>query len=614
MRTKAFFAVAVLTALVGLASVASAQVQFVGVGSSAMFNTLSAAAFTDLCSSRAGSNCQHWSQSGKNSADNQNWAQGVDSRNTSIPPEAGTFFVAWDNNTSPIKVWSYLSVDTIVGQRLFFAVPRATQQIDSGALTAAGANKVPAAILLNRQTGTTQADSTTGIPAAVLSAIQTTFTASISDVRPEDAKFEVNRVLAPFSILGTGLGYGTASNATCFQPPDSWTVSANLGCPIYGTAGGRSVPVQYALTGKDPFTNSAAWKYKTIEVGAEPVVFMYNASDANGLGALGPDGNNAFKNLNRFTALYLFNGTLGRAQDIDPSLTLALQGLSGSPNPGVNLVLREPLSGTMTATEFNIFRSTEALKEVPDTASQETGVSLANACSLGTNCPDPLFLTSSSGSTRTREIGTGAEIAGVSGSGGIKNIADSIGYAFFSFGNVNPLSAIPPAKGVGRYVTLDGVDPINSGYGSYTFDGNTYAPGELPSCVAPCTAAGGTSLPNVRNGSYGAWTIIRAVTDATGTNLTNTQALVTAAQNEVNNTTADFVPFVCTDTTGLCTGEPGLKVFHSHFTPTGVAGTPHNGNVTSTEAGGDVHGAVFTDQADLDYHTDTNLELVKIRQ
>ena len=65
MRTKAFFAVALLTALVGLASVASAQVQFVGVGSSAMFNTLSAAAFTDLCSSRTGSDCHHWSQSGK---------------------------------------------------------------------------------------------------------------------------------------------------------------------------------------------------------------------------------------------------------------------------------------------------------------------------------------------------------------------------------------------------------------------------------------------------------------------------------------------------------------------------------------------------------------------
>jgi hypothetical protein len=607
--TKAIFAVVVLTAIVGLASVANAQVQFVGVGSSAMFNTVSAAAFTDLCSTRTGSDCRHWSASGKNSGDNQNWAQAVDSRSNAIPPEAGTFFVAWDNNSSPIKIWSYLSVDTIVGQRLFFAVPRATQQIDSGATTTGGQNKVPAAILLNHQTGTTQADETTGVPSAVLSAIQTAFTAAISDVRPEDAKFEVNRVLAAFTKTGTGLGYGTASNATCFQPPDNWTVSANLGCPIYGTQGGRSVPVQYAITGTDPFTHSKAWKYKTIEVGAEPIIFVFNATNPNGLGALGPDGNPAFKNLSRFAAAFAFNGTLGRAQDLDPSLTAALQTIGS--NPGIVPILREPLSGTMTTTEFNVFRTTETLKEIPNSASQETGVDLGNSCALGSNCPDPLFLPGPGGSHRERAIGTGAEISGVSGAGGVKNDADSIGYAFFSFGNVNPIGG---SSGHGRYVTLDGVDPINSGYGTYVSDGVTYGPGQLPLCIAPCTAPGGTSLPNVRNGSYGSWSIIRAVSDATGVNLTNTQALVTAAQNEVNNTTADFVPFVCTDTTGLCTGEPGLHVFHSHFTPTGVAGAPHNGNVTATEAGGDVHGAVFTDQADSDYHADTNLELVKLRQ
>src|ERR1019366_5663307 len=257
------------------------------------------------------------------------------------------------------------------------------------------------------------------------------------------------------------------------------------------------------------------------------------------------------------------------------------------------------------------FRTVETYKEIPDAASQETGVNLGNPCTLGVNCPSPLYLPGPGGSNRQRSIGSGQEISGNSGVGGVKNIADSIGYAFFSFGNVNPIGG---ASGVGRYVTLDGVDPINLGYGSYVSDGVTYAPGQLPLCAAPCTAPGGTSLPNVRNGSYGAWSIIRAVTDATGVNLTSTQALVTAAQNEVNNTTADFVPFVCTDTTGLCTGEPGLHVFHSHFTPTGVAGAPHNGNTTSTESGGDVHGAVFTNQADLDYHTDTTKELVSVRQ
>jgi len=625
--TKAIFAAVVLTAIFGLVSVANAttyHVQFAGVGSSAMFNTLSAASFTDLCSSVSGSDCHHWSAKGTNSGDGQNWAQAVDSRSSSIPVEAGNIFIAWDNTSG--NVWTYLSVDSIVGNRLFFANPRATQQVDSGATSAAGQNLVPAAILYNRQTSADQADETTGIPSGVLSAVQTTFTAAISDIRPEDAKFEVNRVLAPYAITGTGLGYGTSGNLTCFQGSDNWTVSLNLGCPVYGTwtssSGGysRATPVQYAITGKDPFSTNAAWKYKTIEVGAEPVVFVYNVSDANGLGATGPDGINvAFKNLNRFTATYLFNGSLGLAQDIDPSLTAALQALSV--NPPVNPILREPLSGTMTTAEFNVFRSIETQKEIPDAASQETGVLLSSTCTLGVNCADPLYLPGPGGSVRYRAIGTGQEISGNNGVGGVKNLEDGIGYAFFSFGNVNPIAGTPGSSGTaggkGRYVTLNGVDPINQGYGPYSFNGQNYLAGQLPNCIAPCQANGGASLPNVRNGSYPAWTIIRAITDSTGANLTNTQALVTAAQNEVNNTVADIVPFVCTNATTCNIGgstEPGLKIFHSHFTPTGVAGAPHNGNVTATESGGDVGGAVFTDQADLDYHTDTGKEIVSVRQ
>ncbi|MGO9526365.1 MAG: hypothetical protein ACLP0A_02195 [Verrucomicrobiia bacterium] len=599
------------------------------VGSSAMYNTASAAEFTDLCSSVSGSNCFHWSAKGTNSADGQNWAQGVDSRSTSIPPESGSFFVAWDTVSG--NVWTYLNVDTIVGERLFFANPRATQQVDAGATTAAGQNLVPAAILYNRQTGLDQADTTTGIPSGVLSVVQTTFTAAISDVRPEDAKFEVNRILAPYTVTGTGLGYGTSGNATCFLPPANdptggYTVSADLGCPFYGTwpsSSGiysKSTPVQYAITGKDPFTNNSAWKYKTIEVGAEPVVFVYNVSDTNGLGATGPDGINvAFKNLNRFTAVYTFNGSLGLQQDLDASLALALKGLGV--NPPFFPLLREALSGTMTTTEFNVFRTTETLKEIPDAASQETGILLTSSCTVGSNCADPLYLPGPNGSFRYRAIGTGQVISGNAGAGGILHLADSLGYTFFSFGNVHPIAGTPgssgTAGGAGRYLTLDGVDPINQGYGPYTFNGQGYLAGQLPNCVAPCQANGGTSLPNIRTGAYGAWTIIRAVTDSTGVNLTNTQTLVTAAQNEVNNTTADFVPFVCTNPTTCNIGgsvEPGLVVFHSHFTPTGVSGAPHNGNVTSTESGGDVHGAVFTDQADLDYHTDTGKELISIRQ
>lgn len=195
--------------------VANAQVMFVGVGSPEMFESIAVAAFTNVCSARPGSDCHHWSATGQNSADLQDWAQALDSRSVSILPEPGTIFVAWDNNTNPVSVWSYLSVSSgVVAQRLFFAVPRATQQIDSGALTTFGQNMVPAGLLLNRQTGRTQADEAVGIPRAVLTALLTTFTAAVSDVRPEDAKYATVRALAPFNVNGSGLGYSNPANAS----------------------------------------------------------------------------------------------------------------------------------------------------------------------------------------------------------------------------------------------------------------------------------------------------------------------------------------------------------------------------------------------------------------
>lgn len=105
------------------------------------------------------------------------------------------------------------------------------------------------------------------------------------------------------------------------------------------------------------------------------------------------------------------------------------------------------------------------------------------------------------------------------------------------------------ATGVGRYVTLDGIDPIQS----------TYTNGQLPTCTAPCPIAPGTSFPHIRDGSYRAWSIFRVITDTSGSNLTNAQALVTAAQNGVNSTVPDFVPFGPTPD-----GDPGLQTLQDH--------------------------------------------------
>ena len=141
-----------------------------------------------------------------------------------------------------------------------------------------------------------------------------------------------------------------------------------------------------------------------------------------------------------------------------------------------------------------------------------------------------------------------------------------------------------------------------------------YGPGQLPACNAPCPLPNGTSFPNVRNGSYPIWNIVRIITDSSGPNKTAVQDLLTAGQAEVNGKVPDFVPFVCNTAGPKCNGEPGLVVFRSHYKIAKVTATAHNGNTNAAEAGGDIGGGVFPLAADVDFHADTNKELTNYRQ
>jgi len=544
--TKAILVALVLMTIVGMTSSVSAQgVKFLGAGSSAMFNGMAVAAFSDTCSARAGSDCHHWSISGKAPSGN-NFAQGVDSRSASIKPEGGNLWIVWDNNTSPKTVWGYLSVDSVVGNRLFLAVPRATLQVDPAATGTAGLNLVPSTTLLNRQTHATQADDAS-LPADVLSLVQTAFTAGMTDIRPEDAKYATNRALAAYNAATlNGLGYGVAS-ANC---PGATSL---IGCGILSSFGsGAATPVQFSLaTIKDPITGLKSKASVTIPVGAAPIVFVYNHT--------GPGLSAGISDLTFTTAGNLFNGTLGLAKDI-----------GGTGNNPLTVMLREPMSGTMNTTEFTTFRVALAPKYAAPKNSQEKGVDLTKP---NTN---PLNLASADGGVRVRGIGTGQVMNGVSGVGGILNTADSVAYTFFGFGNV---AKIAGASGVGRYVTLDGVDPIQSAYSG----------GVLPLCSAPCPATPGTTFPHLRDGSYRAWSIVRLVTDKTGPNFTNAQDLVSKLQNELNSTVPDFVSYAATSD-----GDPGMPYYRSHFKVAGVAGTPNNGIGNSDlEKGGDVGGCPF---------------------
>src|SRR5579862_1610258 len=133
-------------------------------------------------------------------------AQGIDARNGSIPAEGGNIVVVWDNSTSPNTVCAYLSVDSVVGQRLFLgqaASGNATLNLTSAAETTAGANKV----------SFLKDTATTGLPSAVYSILNGKhFNVAFTDIRPEDGQYAYGR--AACNRAGTTdvscFGYGPA--------------------------------------------------------------------------------------------------------------------------------------------------------------------------------------------------------------------------------------------------------------------------------------------------------------------------------------------------------------------------------------------------------------------
>jgi hypothetical protein len=156
-----------------------------------------------------------------------------------------------------------VSVDTIVGNRAYFATPRAQLVLDSCAKTSVGgcpgAQLIPAAVI----GGTT--DSAT-IPDAIYNKINNLLC-------PEDAAQEQKRVVGTLNTLSlAGLGYGTGANTLVGTPIQSAYTSAVAN------------PVAFKITGTDPFTKKAIPAYSEQNLGAYPVVWISNRTNASGLG------------------------------------------------------------------------------------------------------------------------------------------------------------------------------------------------------------------------------------------------------------------------------------------------------------------------------------------
>lgn len=548
------------------AASASAQLMVQGVGSSAQFQAATVAAWN--LAVPGGSPGYYVTKNSGEIIDNRGDAN--------IVPQLGNLSIVWN---AAGQVWTYLSVDSVVGTRAYFSQPRANLQLVSPLPALPGTPVMPAAYF-----GGNAATPPASIPASVLSLINgATFTAAYTDILPADAKFAQNRINCGTGTTATlgCLGYGTSD--------------ANVGVSIasaFSTASAQ--PVNFNIFGSDPITGSAIPAHTVVPVGISPIILIANRTNASGLGQTALFSDITYQP----TIQLLFTGT-----DCDGT---AWGGFTSAYQFAVSPILREPLSGTMNTFEFNFMVQNQEGSTTAGYFSQEgifnppynlpSTFGALQPASSGNNplngvCPGGSSYAVGPQGKRLRAIGTGESVSAV------KSTTDSIGYIFFSYGNVASISN-SASYGYLTYQTVDPINPTGHYASSYNVSGELYpGNGELPTCASPCPITPGTSFPNIRNGAYREWSVLRAIADTGTASLTNLQTLATEEANELNGTQPDFLPFNPTSD-----GDPGLVGYRIHFAP-GMTGTPvvnfnatntpNNGITTpSAEAGGDVGGCL----------------------
>ena len=550
-RIKSLFAGLLVTAIMGVVPQAHAQtVKVVLAGSSAMWQSMALAAYNaGKCVSGGTAPCFHFTAKNFNLSDGRPTVKGG---TTAV--DLGNIWLVWDSATPP-NVWAYSKVDSGVGDRCYFAQPHCN--INIATFPAAGANLVSTTLWGD---GSSDTEPPADVQALFTSGTLLVNTAA-TDIRPEDALFatcRANSVLGGAADGLAGLGYGANASGAC--PAFGATLADLEGTDIlsaYPASTQTAHILAFAISGKDPFTGTAIPASTTTSVGAAPIVFITERTGA----------------LAKVT-----NGTDSQLQAVFSGANCQGSAFNNGAATPIQAYQREPMSGTMNTTEYNVFR----YKAVSG-KSQETGVAAQNpldkACTAG-------------GGKRFRAIGTSEEVESVQNSV-TNNGTDGIGYTFFSYGNVSAI-ADNPSYG---YIMLDGIDGIFHRYGSTIDPGQPATAGTLPSAAtlpAACAGAfpcaegkiwsGNLSFPNLRNGSYRAWSELRIVSN--GTALTNANLLATGSQTFVVNTVPDYVPVH-----GVGATDPGLALLRSHYLQEGV--NPIN-IATTGDKGGDVGGCILS--------------------
>jgi hypothetical protein len=574
MKVLKYLAV-LAVALFAFAGASNAQtLQFLGGGSSALFLELGQAAATYITTNNAPA-CI-WSA---NLTDGNIAAKDI--RTSPADVQIGKVWVVWDTGSpasgncgspnSNFNVYSYLSVDSVIGDRCYFAAdPTGTGCVAVYTPSAAEADAAGNLLLLSGSFGDSASSATCSgtvspciIPTTVSSFLngKRWFVAG-TDVRPEDAKFASFRALqpctetiyrAPFGgglTTTTGLGYEVGT-----------TLGPGTGLPIQSFYSTTTFSViDFNIAGNDPIeTSTPVPGYSVNTVGAQPIVVAVSPAGGSGIGAA--------TDINTFTLTLFYNGVLARATD--------LIGPTANPNL-LEVLVREPLSGT-----FNTFEMS-----VPNSNQFHTSQELGN-CNGSNGAPgsNPMDLQSANGESsavaaRRRVLGTSEMVSTLAGGSSNDN---RIGYFFWSASNGGKFSST-----TGKYLTVNGVDPLQT----------SYTGGVLPTG----SALSNVTFANLNAGDYPVWSALRLVTTSTPpAGVTN----VIAAAQTLNSTQSDFIPL------------SKLAVWHSHFSlpqvnvGLGALGTTLNtaGDLCGTagayaEQGGDAGGANVMKQANHDFCAD----------
>ena len=585
-RIKSIFAVLLLTAIAGSVPQARAAntVEVTIAGASAAWQTLALAAY-----SSAGSGAGHWTSA-------SNAINLTDTRVSPVNVDAGTIWIVW--NSAGTKVWSFTKVDSVVGTRCYFAQPQCSVSAPLANLSGSGSNQISSAFW--------GADSP--LPSAVQSLFTTgtAVTVAATLLRPEDAAFTTCRAN---SVLGAGSNGGAASdgldglgynavNAAGACPANGLGIAsgAYVGTPIKSAYPGSTAQANvlaFNIKGVDPISGTTIPPFSVVNVGAAPLIFIIERNEGQ------------LSNLTNATPLQLqqaFSGT-----NCDASAF----GLAAA---AINIFLNEATAGQMQVAENTIFRR----PTVYTGSGSGSVLGLSQESNVGANNP----LAGQAGTclngigARYRAIGASEEVKAVQNSAAKFGGTDGIGYNVFSYGNVSSI-ANNTAYG---YITLNNVDPIFATYGPQISTGLGYDPGQpasagtLPGVAnLPASCGGafpcpenqiwqdGLSFPNLRNGTYSAWSVLRLVSN--GTPLKNAEALVKVSQEFVVTSVPDYVPFVKTVAGGIT--DPGLLYLRSHYQQYDGAGALIGAAPVDSgtgEAGGDVGGQILPSTSTTKQH------------